>query len=129
MKKEEQSPNKEGVVNPKDQTLIDPDGLFENVSKVQLEAERLVKSGLSVIPIRADGSKAPAITWKVFQARIATPEELHRWFRKGNGLAAVAGKVSGNLEILDFDDPNLFDQWESLVEEFSGVSRQRKWDR
>ena len=58
-----------------------------SVSEVQLEAERLVKSGLSVIPIRADGSKAPAIKWKAFQARIATPEELHKWFRKGNGLA------------------------------------------
>ncbi len=91
-----------------------------SVSEVQLEAERLVKSGLSVIPIRADGSKAPAIKWKAFQTRFATPEELHKWFRKSKGLAAVAGKVSGNLEILDFDGQTLFDPWRKLVQEQVG---------
>ncbi len=39
MKKEEQSPNKEGVVNPKDQTLIDPDGLFGNALDLLWEGE------------------------------------------------------------------------------------------
>ncbi len=88
---------------------------------LEKEARRLVESGLSVIPIRADGSKAPAIKWKAFQARIATPEELHQWFRKDRGLAAVAGKVSGNLEILDFDGQTLFYPWTKLVEEQVGT--------
>jgi len=40
-------------------------------------AKRYVDAGLSVIPVRADGSKAPAIgSWKQFQERRPTAEEL-----------------------------------------------------
>ena len=33
------------------------------------------------------------------------------------GIAVVGGKVSGGLEIIDFDEPELFEPWQSLVEE------------
>lgn len=81
-------------------------------------ARRCLDSGLSVIPVRPDGSKAPAIPeWKPFQSRQATKAELESWFRNGNGLALVGGEISGNFEILDFDAPELFDEWCQLVEE------------
>lgn len=83
---------------------------FESVS-------RYVESGLSVIPIKCDGTKAPSIPWKKYQAKRATQKELTAWFSKGNdtGLAIVGGRVSGNLEILDFDDETLFVPWKQIV--------------
>lgn len=70
-------------------------------------ALRYQRAGLSVLPIRADGSKKPALdTWKPLQKRQPTGEELHEWFQDGQplGLAVVAGVVSGNLAVLDVDD-------------------------
>ena len=69
-------------------------------------AKAWAKLGLSVIPIRPDASKSPAISsWKKFQERIATPEEIKKHFKDGYGIAILGGEVSGNLEILDFDVP------------------------
>ena len=84
------------------------------------EAVRLIQSGLSVIPIRRDGSKAAAVPWKEFQERIATRDELKEWFSQERGLAIVTGEVSGNLEVIDLDDPGLFDPWIGLVKEHGG---------
>jgi hypothetical protein len=93
------------------------------------EAQRLLAAGLSIIPISADGTKAPAgrllprdphtgeATWKTYQARLATPDELHRWVSSGRvGLAILGGAISGNLEILDFDAADLFAPWCELVD-------------
>ena len=88
-----------------------------NTTDVRLTAERYAKSGLSVIPIKPDGSKSPAVAWKPFQTRIADPAELNAWFRNGNGIGIVAGKVSGSLEILDFDNSEIFDHWRNLLEQ------------
>ena len=62
---------------------------------------------INVLSIKADGSKRPAWdslvnrTWKHLQERFMTDEELIRSFSNGNGLAAIGGRISGNLE--DFD--------------------------
>jgi hypothetical protein len=93
-------------------------------------ARQLVSAGVSVIPIRADGSKAPASTrlpidavtrtpsWKPYHTRIATDQELVHWFSTPHvGIAIVAGPVSGNLEILDIDDPALVRPWYEMVEQ------------
>jgi len=85
------------------------------------QAQHLTESGFSVIPIKSDGSKGPAVGWKPYQQRIAKPEELKQWFRNGYGIGIVAGKVSGNLEVIDFDDPAAFERWERLVAELGGV--------
>jgi hypothetical protein len=77
-------------------------------------------AGVSVIPLRLDGSKAPALsTWQEFQKRIAEPVEVYDWFRVsgGAGIGLVAGVVSGGVEILDFDDGSLFEPWRLLVPE------------
>ncbi len=80
-------------------------------------SRRLVDAGLSVIPIKADGSKAPRVSWKSFQSERATDQDLVNWFDRGsnNGIAAVAGSVSGNLEVLDFDEWAAFGIWMKLV--------------
>lgn len=80
-----------------------------------------VDAGLSVIPIRCDGSKSPAIAWKTFTQRRATCRELHSWFfQQGFGIGIVAGFISQGLEILDFDHSGLFFPWvESLPDELT----------
>jgi putative DNA primase/helicase len=75
---------------------------------------------LSIIPIKRDGSKAPALPWKSYQSRTPTEAELRAWFEHaGYGLAVIAGAISGSLEILDFDAADIFPPWADLVEELS----------
>lgn len=86
-------------------------------------ALELIKSGISVIPIEPDGSKSPAIeSWKGFQYRFPQVVELYDWWfeNQRTGIAAIAGKVSGNLEDLDIDDLELFEPWRRLVEQHDG---------
>lgn len=69
------------------------------------------RAGYSVIPIKADGSKAPALpSWSEYQVRPATVEELKCWFTAEAllGIGIVCGAVSRNLEVLDFDVPEIF---------------------
>jgi Bifunctional DNA primase/polymerase, N-terminal len=96
-------------------------------------ARRVVAAGLSCIPIATNGRKAPAWhllpnewderqqrhthVWKPYQTRLPSPEELQRWFGRGNvGIAVIGGHVSGNLEILDIDGPRLVRPWYEMVE-------------
>jgi Bifunctional DNA primase/polymerase, N-terminal len=78
-----------------------------------------VASGLSIIPIKPDGSKAPVLKeWKPFQFRRATEAELREWFDNdaGYGIAIIGGTISNSLEILDCDAPELFSPWCELLE-------------
>lgn len=74
--------------------------------------------GLSVVPIKADGSKAPPYAWRAFEQAAATEAQLRHWFggRARLGIAAVCGAVSGALELLDFDDQAAGDDWTELLE-------------
>jgi len=92
-----------------------------SLSKVRTEAHRLVAAGLSVLPIKPDGSKAPALaTWKPYQSRQPTSDEVHHWFRdRPLGLGIIGGSVSGSLEVLDFDAPETFAPWSMLVEDLA----------
>lgn len=68
------------------------------------QAKEYVRRGLSVIPLHPR-SKKPAIpSWRVFQKRLPTEEELERWFKNGsqNNIAILTGKISG-LAVLDAD--------------------------
>lgn len=66
-----------------------------------------IQAGLSAIPIRADGSKAAAVGWTEFQQRRATLDEAARWQKRFEGVAVIGGEVSGNLELIDLDEPTL----------------------
>jgi energy-coupling factor transporter ATP-binding protein EcfA2 len=76
-------------------------------------------AGLSVVPIRSDGSKAAAVKWEAYQKQPPTDAELSRWFGNGSryGLAVVHGKVSGGSECVDIDAPDLLDAFCELLEE------------
>lgn len=67
-----------------------------------------IRAGLSVIPIRADATKAPAVpAWKQYSKRLPTEEEAEHWAQRHQGIAIIGGGVSANLEILDIDEPTL----------------------
>ncbi|WP_417381922.1 bifunctional DNA primase/polymerase [Gimesia sp.] len=92
-------------------------------------ALRYRKAGLSLIPIATNQSKAPAFdllplinadgskqnerkSWKVFQKRKPHRSEINHWYSLDKdiyGIAIVAGKVSGNLEILDLDNSDIIE--------------------
>ena len=104
--------------------------LFDlSAQETLVAARRYLAVGLSIIPVKTDGSKAPAsdvlpkefdpedqklkATWKPFQSRLATEDELQRWSCKG--IAIVCGAISGSLEVIDNDAPALWDEWCELV--------------
>lgn len=75
-------------------------------------------AGLSVVPIKTDGTKAPACAaWADYGKRIASEAELQTMFgRNGVGVAIVGCLASGNLEILDIDDPAIVEPFLLEVE-------------
>ena len=70
-----------------------------------------LQSGISVIPIKTDGSKSPVIPWKRFQSKLASEQEAREWAAKGYGIGIVCGTASCGLEVLDFDDREYFVPW------------------
>src|SRR5262245_33199632 len=81
---------------------------------------RLREAGLSTIPIKADGSKSPALpSWRPYQERLPDEGELRQWFGNGArpGVALVGGAVSGNLEVIDLEAIAPIPAYLELVEE------------
>lgn len=66
-------------------------------------ARRYVSKGFSVIPCHFK-TKQPAIaSWKEFQGRLPTDDELVEWFNNGNkNIAIVTGAISG-IAVVDLD--------------------------
>jgi len=74
------------------------------MSKILETALQLAAQGISVVPVATDGSKRPGInSWKEFQQRWATPDELLAWFAQGEGVGVICGAISGNLEMLELE--------------------------
>lgn len=91
----------------------------EQLSLLYQTAMSCYQAGINVLPIRADGSKRPALDgWKVYQQRRVTPGEISRWFREvERGLAVVTGAISGGLEALDIDSQETYQLWLERVRE------------
>jgi len=62
-------------------------------------------AGVSLIPIRADGTKKPVFEWRRFMSERATPTMIQFWLDRnpGAGIGIVCGRVSGNLELLEIE--------------------------
>lgn len=77
--------------------------------------------GLSPISVfsakRSDEAKRkrPTVQWKPYQDRIATEQEIKSFFRNGADIAVVCGAVSGGVEIIDFDEPSLFQPYIDIL--------------
>lgn len=77
------------------------------MSAVLDAAVEAARAGLSVMPIRADGSKAPVRKeWTSLQRKPLTEDQIRSAFAADHryGLAVIAGEISGGVEVLDFDD-------------------------
>lgn len=75
------------------------------------EAKRLYDLGLNVLPVKG-GTKAPTIGWMTYQTEKIPWETLSEALDKNpGGLAVIAGEVSQNLAILDFDDAEAYHRW------------------
>ncbi|MEJ5225041.1 MAG: bifunctional DNA primase/polymerase [Anaerolineales bacterium] len=79
------------------------------------EAIRWYGLGVSVVPVRSR-SKVAAISWRQFQNRLPTPEELVRWFGRPvfRNYGVICGKrhgKPGHLVVVDFDDLNAGVSW------------------
>ncbi len=67
--------------------------------------------GFSFFPLKPR-SKEPAVpSWKPYQERKPTLEEVSSWLRGGvEGIAVVCGSVSDNLVVMDFDDCSVYEK-------------------
>lgn len=78
---------------------------------MKAEAKRLYDLGLNVLPVKG-GTKAPTIGWMGYQTEKIPWEVLSEALDKEpGGLAVIAGEVSQNLAILDFDDAEAYHRW------------------
>lgn len=89
---------------------------------VTAAAQAWAAAGAAVVPTRTDGTKAPLGTWKQYQTRLPTADELHHWYSNGqrqHGVGVVCGAISGNLEMLELEgravDGGQLDQLMQLV--------------
>lgn len=114
------------------------------MSQVARAALALRDAGLSIIPIAktkrpaywllpeetdADGNVVinertgrPKRIWEPFQLRIADKATVRRWFHEdGLNVAIIGGRVSGNLNILDFDidAATVYPTWREQIGEIS----------
>ena len=76
-------------------------------------------SGFCLVPPRQDGSKAPLGEWGKYQADRPTRRQVEIWYGSNTGLGLVCGKVSGNLECLEFDDPAVYRSFLELAKSTS----------
>jgi hypothetical protein len=77
-------------------------------------ARGYVSRALSVIRVRADGSKAPADRdWRAYSDRLPTDAELAAWFNDDTcyGIGIPGGVASGNLAVLDFETWAAWEEW------------------
>jgi putative DNA primase/helicase len=79
-------------------------------------ARAYAAAGLSVVPVPPDGTKRPRVPWRRYQLWPASDAQLVAWFAASrDGVAVLCGRVSGDLEVLDFDEASLFAPWAELV--------------
>ena len=69
------------------------------------------RAGIRVIPIRSDGTKAPAL--RAWQDHQTTDDDLDNWFlhrgehgRRYTAIGVVTGPASGNLEMIEIEGPH-----------------------
>lgn len=62
-------------------------------------------AGVSVVPILPGGKKKPSMDWKLLQSKPLSSDQVRWHWRPGQqvGVAAICGKVSGNLEMAELE--------------------------
>lgn len=109
---------------------IKDDEFSEYMKEVRESADLYLELGLSIIPISLT-EKKPAISWKEYQSRQPTEEEVDSWFNDGVpceggttkvfGLGIVTGAIS-NLVVVDCDNQEALEYAVNDGEIFSNVT-------
>jgi len=86
-------------------------------------AEQALDNGISIVPPRNDGTKAPLGRWQTYQEQWPTLDEITQWYTDTNitGIGVVCGQVSGNLECIDFDRKEAYEEFVELAQ-LAGLS-------
>ena len=76
-------------------------------------AEQALDNGISIVPPRNDGTKAPLGRWQTYQEQWPTLDEITQWYTDASitGIGVVCGQVSGNLECIDFDRKDAYEEF------------------
>jgi len=88
-------------------------------------AREMHDAGLCVLPVKADGTKAPDVrSWTPYKSARSTPEEHDRWFGDSTrtGIGIVTGAVSGNIELIEFEGRAMDEELLNKVTEIAGNS-------
>ena len=88
-----------------------------NADGLRKAAEKLLAAGFCALPAKRAEKRPAVASWKKYQSRPPEPMELETLFSTAcDGVCLVAGAVSGNLELIDFDQAGeLFDAWSSTI--------------
>ena len=85
------------------------------------EALAANKANLCVLPPRQDGSKRPiGQSWQRWQKQRSSIQQVRAWYggrARYDGLGAVCGKVSNNLELFEFDERWVYDEYKATAAE------------
>ncbi|MEM1098583.1 MAG: AAA family ATPase [Planctomycetota bacterium] len=78
-------------------------------------AIKAANAGLSIVPVGQD--KRPIGAWKQRQTTPANAATLQHQLadNRATGVAAICGRVSGGLEVIDFDVPGFYERWAELA--------------
>ncbi len=74
-------------------------------------------AGVNVFPPREDSTKAPWGDWKAYQSKRVTPEQCRAWWGPRTGIGAICGRISGNLELFEFDDRDTYHAFKELAQQ------------
>jgi hypothetical protein len=94
-------------------------------------ALRFAAAGCSVVPVMADGSKRPGIgSWKEYQSKMPTADELQAWFKDAKGVGLITGAISGNLEMMELEGRAVADGMHTQIKEMAHeMGLDELWDR
>ena len=99
-------------------TNIDSHAHNDSVNLHFETALKALASGLSTIPPKMDGSKAPIAEWKQFQKSLPTTADIDNWYGQDQtGVGLICGAVSSNLECLDFDSHQVWERYKHLAKD------------
>lgn len=86
-------------------------------------AMQALRTGLCVMPASTQGDKKPLGNsktdhrWKHFQEKLPTETQIQTWYKDDTltNIGFITGKVSGNLEVMDFDDMDTYHQFKEAA--------------
>jgi hypothetical protein len=86
--------------------------MTNHILTIEKAVEQYLEWGLAIIPA-AHRSKTPLVEWKKYQREPPKRRQVEDWFKthQPKNIAVICGVASGNLVVLDFDDPEVYSRF------------------